>query len=171
MMTKVNRSMKSKIFLLIKIIVTGMLSIVILANCWLVFSKYILNEELPSVFGVKTAVVLSGSMDPTFSAGDILIYYEEDEYEVEDIVIFNSGGAMVTHRIIDTEGDYFITKGDANDTQDKELLDPRQIEGEMILIIPNMGTVVSFLTTPLGMLILVFLGIGIFEVPKFFDKE
>lgn len=170
-MTKISKNITGKTYKGIKIVVTAILFVVILANCWLVFSKYVLHEELPSILGVKTAVVLSGSMDPTFSAGDLLIYQEKEEYTVNDIVIFSSGGAMVTHRIIDTDGDYFITKGDANETQDQELLDPSQIEGEMIFSISGMGMFISFLTTPFGMLILVFLGIGVFEVPKFFSKE
>lgn len=170
-MSKVNNSITRKIHGGIQIAVSAILFLIILANCWFVFSKYVLNEELPSILGFKTAVVLSGSMDPVFSAGDLLIYHENAAYEVGDVVIFSSDGAMVTHRLIDTEGDSFVTKGDANDIQDPELLDPSYIEGEMIFIIPNMGTFVSFLTTPLGILILVFVGILIFEVPKFFTKE
>lgn len=159
--------MKNKI----KIIVTIVLSIVILLNCWLVFSRFVLKDDLPSVFGYKTAVVLSGSMEPTFSAGDMLIFKEQSEYEIDDIIIFASYGAYVTHRIVGEENESFITQGDANNTADQELLSPSQIEGEMIFIIPSIGNVISFLTTPLGILILFFAGVAIFEVPKFFEKK
>ncbi len=161
----------SKTFDIIKRLVVGILCIVLLLNIWLLFSKYVVGEELPNVLGYKTAVVLSGSMDPTFSAGDILLYHEEAEYEVGDIVIFKCDGYYVTHRIVGAEGEYFITKGDANDTEDLELLDPSQIEGEMVLIVPRIGSFVNFLTTPLGLLIMILLGVVIFEVPKFFNKE
>lgn len=159
--------MKNKI----KIIVTVILFIIVIANCWIAFSKLVLKNDLPSFFGLKNAVVLSGSMEPVFSAGDLLIYFETKDYEIDDIVIFLSGGAFVTHRIIGEEDGYFITQGDANNVEDKELLNPENIEGEMIIAIPSIGSFINFLSTPLGLLILIFLGIAVFEVPKFFEKE
>lgn len=165
-MTKFN-----KIHKIFKVIITIILSVVILVNLWLVFSRFILKDDLPSVFGYKTAVVLSGSMEPTFSAGDMLIYKEQNEYEINDIIIFESYGSYVTHRIIGQENESFITQGDANNTADQELLSPSQIEGEMILIIPSVGTVINFLTTPLGLLILIFIGVAVFEIPKFFKEN
>lgn len=124
-----------------------------------------------SFLGLKNAVVLSGSMEPTFSAGDMLIYFERNEYEINDVVLFGSDNTFITHRIVGYENGYFITKGDANNTEDLELLDPGNIEGKMILIIPNLGYAIDFFSTPLGLLILILMGIVVFEVPKFFEKE
>ncbi len=171
-MKKIESNSKlGKIYITFKIIVVVIFSVIMLINVWLLFSEYVLGEELPSIYGYKTAVVLSGSMDPTFSAGDVLVYHEETEYEVGDVVIFACDGYYVTHRIVGTEGEYFITKGDANDVEDMERLDASDIEGEMVCIIPRIGSFVSILTTPFGILMLILVGVLIFEVPKFFERE
>lgn len=160
-----------KLSYILKMIVVVIFCIILVINIWFLFSKYVLGEELPSVLGYKTAVVLTGSMDPTFSAGDILIYHEETEYEVGDVVIFECDGYYVTHRIVGTEGGYFITKGDANNVEDMERLDSSNIEGKMVFIMQGIGDYVNIFTTPFGMLVLLLLGVLVFEVPKFFKKE
>ena len=56
------------------------------------------------------------------SIGDLVIVHREKEYRVGDIVVFDSGGLSVTHRILEKAQEGFVTKGDANNVPDKELL-------------------------------------------------
>ncbi len=154
-----------------KIMTTVILSLIIIADLWMIFSKLVLEEDLPDFFGVTNAMVLSGSMEPTFLAGDMLIYFEKNEYEINDVVIFKSDNIFITHRLVGLENGYFLTKGDANNTEDLEPLDPSDIKGEMIFKIPSIGHIINFLSTPLGLLLLILVGIAVFEVPKFFEKK
>ena len=55
----------------------------------------------PELFGWSRAVILSGSMEPSMSIGDLVIVHREKEYRVGDIVVFDSGGLSVTHRILE----------------------------------------------------------------------
>ncbi|SFG12540.1 signal peptidase I [Oribacterium sp. WCC10] len=85
------------------------------------------------LFGWKPVIVLSDSMEPTYSAGEILLIREKDETpRVDDIVMFkqtNYGiNSYVTHRIIGKDTRGYITKGDANNSED-----PGRIKDEDII--------------------------------------
>lgn len=150
----------------LRIVITVLLCVLILANIWLLAARFIFHEDLPKLFGYSQAIVVSGSMEPTFSAGDMIIFREEEGCGVGDVVIFRQDGVFVTHRIVaETEGG-FITRGDANNTEDSETLDPTQIEGVLTAIVPGVGGVLSFLRTPLGILILILTGILLIEGPN-----
>lgn len=85
------------------------------------------------------AVVISGSMIPSFDKNDIILVQNIDRnYEVGDIVIFKTPdrNLPITHRIvsIDTEGNIF-TAGDATKTIDWWRLKKEDIMGKVVLII------------------------------------
>ena len=64
-------------------------------------AKNLVGNNLPMPFGYGAAVVLSGSMEPAFSKGDLIIVKETDEYGLNDIVVFESENpsvATVTER-------------------------------------------------------------------------
>ena len=48
----------------------------------------VMGDPLPMPFGYGAAVVLSGSMEPTYSAGDLLIVKKADHYQTGDIVVY-----------------------------------------------------------------------------------
>lgn len=148
-----------------------LLCLVLAVNLWLIGARLLLHQELPKIFGYSQAVVISGSMEPAFSAGDMVIFKDRDSYEAGDVVIFRQGGAFVTHRIAREQDGAFITKGDANNTEDSEPLPPENIEGELVFIIPRIGTVLSFLKTPLGLLILIVSGFALIEVPAMIENS
>ena len=156
---------------LIRAILIGVLAAAVLVNCWLIASRVLLHEDLPKLFGYSEAIVLSGSMEPTFSTGDLLIFKEQQSYEVGDVVIFDSNGMFVTHRIVRAENGAFVTKGDANNTNDAGTLAPTSIEGSLVLTIPGVGNVLTFLKTPLGLLLLVAACLALIEVPRLLDKK
>ena len=79
---------------------------------------------------------LRDSMSPVIEKGSLLFVKEKDTYETGDIVAFYApyGGQVlcVTHRIVDKarEGGY-ITKGDANDREDRLIVRGEQICGQV----------------------------------------
>ena len=49
-------------------------------NIYLTNAYNLLGNKLPMPFGYGTAVVLSGSMEPTFSKDDLIIVKKKDRY-------------------------------------------------------------------------------------------
>lgn len=71
---------------------------------------------IPTLWGYKPLVIISGSMEPILKVGGILYYKEIDtqDYKINDIVVFKSTKYLISHRIVEITNDGFITKGDAN---------------------------------------------------------
>ena len=86
-------------------------------------------ETPPTVLGVAPMVVLSGSMSGTaedhIEVGDLIFTKQADidELKVGDVVAFMDGSIVVTHRIVSISADRseFVTKGDANNTEDEPI--------------------------------------------------
>ena len=49
---------------------------IIIINLVLIISSYINPGELPGVFGIRPAVVLSGSMEPAIKPGDLIFIHD-----------------------------------------------------------------------------------------------
>ena len=93
-------------------------------------------------FHVQT--VLSGSMRPTVSPGDLAITQgvPESSLQVGDVIVFTppSEARPVLHRIASLEGDVITTKGDANSVADPwrlTLHGPTQYR--LVFVVPLMG--------------------------------
>ena len=109
------------------------------------------GNHLPMPFGYGIANVLSGSMEPTFSKGALLLVKEEKKTEPGQIVVYQSGQELIVHRVIQIEGNLVTTKGDANEAADP-VFDASQIKGVVVGWIPFLGSLVSFLKTPVGII-------------------
>jgi signal peptidase len=104
---------------------------------------YALNTTMP-----LTAVV-SHSMEPTYSKGDMLVVYGVDNLEIGDVIVYKNPTTHlpIVHRIINTTKDGFITKGDANPVDDVTgKITPRPIQqkdiyGKVVLRFPLLGWV------------------------------
>ena len=127
----------------------------ILANvCYIGISIYIL-VCLPMLFGYKPLVVLSGSMEPTYKVGAIIYYESFDEIKKDDVIVFsNSDDSFVTHRVVELKDDKYVTKGDANESVDAELVEVHNIKGKAInFIITYLGYYVQYVNTNLWLII------------------
>lgn len=76
------------------------------------------------VMGIQFFTVESGSMYPKYPKDSLVFVKETEPQEIQtgDVIIYvlNSGGTLVTHRVIgvDSQNKTFTTKGDANEKQD-----------------------------------------------------
>jgi signal peptidase len=118
-------------------------------------------------------VVLSGSMEPYTSAGDVVIIDRvgPDEIRRGDVITFRQGGDIpTTHRVIervtDADGVAFRTMGDANEDPDAGLVSPASVLGEVVLVIPLIGFVIQFANTTVGTIALVVVPIGLLVVSE-----
>ena len=87
------------------------------------WQKNVEDDPYPTIFGFNYSVVISGSMDPTIKVNDIIITQEQPEYNVDDIIVYTDvENIIVVHRLIDiTDTGEYITKGDANNINDKPI--------------------------------------------------
>jgi signal peptidase len=130
-------------------------------------------------FGWQVDTVLSGSMEPAIPTGSILVSrtVASDSINVGDIITFSGSGRdrFITHRVtaIDrTNGIVFTTKGDANNAEDPYPVPAENVVGKVLVHIPFLGFILSFVKTPLGILLMLvipgLLIIGL-ELREFWD--
>lgn len=129
--------------------------------------------ETPSLFGYSVFRVSSGSMQPAYEVGDVILVKtcDVDELKVDDVVTYNGQeGQMkdktVTHRIVkapfEENGErYIITKGDANDAEDPKL-NVKEIIGKVEGKIGFLRQLYSFFVTPVGLMAIIALIIAAF---------
>lgn len=124
------------------------------------------------VAGLQVYNVISGSMEPEYSVGD-LIYVKSvdpDSVKVNDVITFvlNENLVVATHRVvaIDPEQRLFTTKGDMNETVDATPVHFNNLIGVPVFHIPLLGYVSDFIQHPPGTYIAIG-GVGILVLAVF----
>lgn len=114
------------------------------------------EDALPMPFGFGLAVVMSGSMSPALEVDDLVIVQPQENYAVGDIVVYQSGNSLVTHRVVSWDNGMLVAQGDANNTPDAPV-STDAVQGAVVLRIPFVGAIVGALKTPvvLGIVVLV----------------
>ncbi|CAN2213546.1 sigpep_I_arch, signal peptidase I [Candidatus Nanopelagicaceae bacterium] len=101
---------------------------------------------------VKARIVLTGSMEPAISPGDIIITtpITRKEPKIGDVIAYEAkrfngeNVAVFSHRII--SGDLqngFVVKGDANKSPDNQKPKAPDILGAVIFVIPFLGNILT----------------------------
>ncbi len=113
-----------------------------------------------SVGDFRFFVVQSGSMSPTLPIGSVIMTTPAGEIAKNTMITyFTKEGAIVTHRVVDiiTESGQksFVTKGDANSTNDDSLVAQSMVIGKVSLVVPHIGRVFSAVRTTPGYILLV----------------
>jgi signal peptidase len=116
-------------------------------------------------FGWQINSVVSGSMEPAISRGEMVVVRPVDpgEVRVGDIVIINrlpDKDLNVCHRVVAIRyqaGLHFVTKGDANPLPDPLDITGRNIAGRVVFHIPALGYLIRFIYTPVGFALTLFI--------------
>ena len=144
----------------------------VLKKVWSIFSTVVVVlMVLCAVFlmgsrllGFNCYTVISGSMEPTYSVGDLLYVKKVDpaDIKVGDPITFvlNEDLVVATHRVVevDTEHNRFYTKGDANEIPDSRPVLFQNVKGVPQFAIPKMGYVSDFVQNPPGLYISIVVG-------------
>lgn len=154
MMFMKKKAEKNKYSALIRRIALAVLGILLGINVYLANARSLAGQKLPMPFGIGTAVVLSGSMEPTLSVNDVIIVREQESYGVGDIVVYENGREMIVHKIIEKDGDTLTTKGDANNTAD-EPISTEAVKGKVVFSLPYAGVAVNALRSPVGAIVII----------------
>ena len=138
----------------------GILSVVVLL-IGIVFAKSLISpNEVPSLFGYKPFIVMSGSMETEIYEGDLVFakVVEPETLAVGDIISFRENeGTVVTHRIAEIVNDdgelKFYTKGDVNNSYDVGFVTVTRLEGLYVGKISGAGRVVLVMQEPTTLII------------------
>ena len=130
----------------------------------------LLGSKVPMPLGVGAAVVLSGSMEPTLSIDDLIIIKKTNDYKKDEIIVFETEGIVVVHRVVGMEEDLYLTKGDANNVNDSPI-NEKNIVGEVIFVIPGVGQIVDAIRSPMGMISILTISFLLLEMSYKKEKE
>ena len=141
------------------------------------FAVFLMGSRL---VGLQVFNVISGSMEPTYSVGDLLYVktVDPDSVKVGDPITFvlNEDLVVATHRVvgIDKENRQFTTKGDANETEDAAPVHFNNLIGVPVFAVPLLGYVSAYIQSPPGMYVAIGLAvvlIGAVFLPDLFTKN
>ena len=128
------------------------------------YLKFIKKDNNASIFGFKQYMVLTGSMEPNYNIGDLIIVKEIRENEIKkgDVITYSIGNSneTVSHRIIDIskkDGNIqYQTKGDNNNAPDTDLVNFNEIQGKVVFKISKLGMIIGKFTSGTGIAIVIF---------------
>lgn len=112
--------------------------------------------------GIRLYSVQSGSMTPTIPIGSLIVVQTDQNYEIGDIVTFRTEenresknpDRTITHRLVGKQitdsGEFYLTKGDANESADATPIDPTLVIGKVRVFVPILGKPIVFARTELG---------------------
>lgn len=106
---------------------------------------------------VSFAVPDGTSMEPRLQRGELVILRASGDYEVGDVAAYRGKtlGRIVLHRIVATDGDRYIFKGDNNDWRDPERVPEQALIGKQWLAIPAGGVHALLIEDPRRMALVV----------------
>jgi len=92
---------------------------------------------------IEISEVETGSMEDGIHAGDYVLIYKKNKYELGDVITYKKDGYYVTHRIVKKHKKGIVTKGDANNTED-EAIKVSSIVGKVILVGGILNIIIKF---------------------------
>lgn len=122
------------------------------------------GSVVAGMLGFKTMIVTSGSMEPSFGAGDALLLQPTHSSAIRagDVITFHPLAGhrrLTTHRVITRRSVggqvHLQTKGDANEDPDANLVPAGHVVGRVALVLPWIGRLLLFSATRAGRLVLI----------------
>ena len=145
---------------ILKYIVLTILVILALLFISIFIQTKVSPNKIPSIFGYKPFIVLSGSMETELYKGDLAIVKVVDANTLKenDIIAFkDQDNYVVTHRIIEIVNNNgtksFVTKGDNNNNEDSGTVSMDSVEGKYISKISGFGNVLLVMQKPITLAI------------------
>ena len=146
----------TKVISFILNVLLTIITIVIIIGTYYMYQVKIQKKDYANLFGYSLFEVATGSMSPTIEVGDVVITKLTKEVNENDIIVYMDGKNIITHRLIEKNGNKIITRGDANNSEDKPI-EEKMIIGEVVKIIPQLGTWQQILSSPEVLVLIVIL--------------
>ena len=154
-------------------IITALLVLLLLFNLTSILARKITGKSYAQVCGFTTAVVISGSMEPSISINDIVVIQEKKTYVTKDVITFVSErGSLITHHIVEITEEGYMTQGDANNSVDTEApISKDKVLGKVIFVIPGIGLALEYMKTPLGLLCITLVGFVLLTISSWLGRR
>lgn len=137
----------SKIISCILNVLLAIMMIVIIVGAYYMYQVKIQKKDYANLWGYSLFEVGTGSMSPTIEIGDVVITKITKDVEENDIIVYIEDDDIITHRLIEKNEERLITRGDANNSDDKPI-EENMIIGKVVKIIPQLGTWQNILSSP-----------------------
>jgi signal peptidase len=126
-MKSINQTSRRKYGKVGGIIINIFLAISILIVLMILFSTIFLGRENANFFGYKPYIISSESMSPSYEKYAMVVIKKGGYNKVDegDIIAFKAalaGGKPVFHRVYEVTPEGYITKGDANEFADEQVI-------------------------------------------------
>lgn len=154
---------RQKLLTIIGIVLCVILIPILIVNITLIVKSYVHEDKVPTFGGYCPLIVLTDSMWPEIASGDLIICREMDPADVKvgDVISFfdpaSKTGSVVTHRVIELVEEDGVTKwrtrGDNNNTEDRELVPFENLVGVYRSRIAGAGNVAMFLQSTPGLIV------------------
>ena len=126
------------------------------------------------LLGWQLMSVLTGSMQPTYPVGSLLVIGQIDAAGVEPgmAIVFEDPrqpGRLVAHRVVGVAPGSelaFVTQGDANASRDPSPVPARMVRGRVLWSVTLLGTAMEWLQWPRSFLVLVLLPLALLAVAE-----
>lgn len=125
------------------------------------------NKSYADFFGYTSFEVQTGSMVPAININDLVIVKIDDSPKINDIITYQKGNAFITHRVVESYRETYVTRGDANNAKD-EAIKKSQIVGKVVKVIPNFGAVRKTLLNPVVLITLI---VSIYILSRLFSNK
>lgn len=151
------KQVKKVIFNVLAVII----GIIFLVNLYSFIMIRVMHKDIAPIFGYSTLEVVSGSMEPTISVGDIILINTNvkniNKYDI--VTFYDENGAFVTHRVLAVEKDgSVLTQGDANNTVDGYIKRDKLV-GKYIKKYNNAGKVIAAFKSPMTLGLILIIGV------------
>lgn len=148
----------------------------------LALSALLLSPLLPTNNFASTYVIVSNSMHPAISKGDMVFAFPfgTTSPKSNDIIAFSSPSdpkTVIVHRVIAKDANGYLTQGDNNSVSDNWTVTDAQVIGRVRLTIPYFGYLVSSIQSPrgfaliIGMPALLLLGLQVKKIIDGIEEE
>ena len=150
---------------ILKYVATGFLVLLVLLCVYTFIVTDLMKKDYVNVFGYSYFVVASGSMSGTIEVDDIIFVKLTKDVKTDDIITYKSkDGSIITHRLVNMNGNTYITKGDVNNAVD-DAVTKEQIIGKVRFIISP-----SFILKSLAIFLIVFILLALVNFDKIMKK-
>jgi signal peptidase len=132
---------------------------------WALLLGFLVLVAIPRFTPFDVLVVRGGSMEPAVHLGSVVVVDRRARAPaIGSISSFRDPeSGIVTHRVVALDETRYVTKGDANKTEDATRRTPADVYGIVVLSVPFAGFVIHTLQQPAAFLALL-LGTGGFLV-------
>jgi signal peptidase len=152
-----------KLFTVLGIIICIILIPALIINITLITRSYTNKDEVAGIGGYMPLISATNTMSPQIENGDLVICQKAVAGDIKegDVIAYfepeSNGKTIVTHRVVGITNQNgavaFVTKGDANTTNDTLLVPSENLIGVYKSKLPNMGSVAMFMQTPKGLIL------------------